>query len=153
MHKERGYCSCGGVAYCLLRDPMFTHACHCKLCQRYTASAFVVHSMIELENIELDHANISATFGPSGSGQGQIVNRCKACGDQIYSIYGANKKLAMLKTSTLQHPERFPPQAHIYVKDKVSWITLDKDAPSFDEFYKIESVYPTESLFRLKSTF
>mgnify|MGYP001405976034 CR=1 FL=1 len=34
-------------------EPTFTHACHCKLCERYTAPAFVVHSLIEASYISV----------------------------------------------------------------------------------------------------
>ena len=57
MAKHYGRCSCGEVQYHITDEPMFTHACHCKLCQRYTASAFVVHSIIETENFLRDETS------------------------------------------------------------------------------------------------
>ena len=59
MEKHKGGCSCGDVRYHITDEPLFTHACHCKLCQRYTASAFVVHSLIEASNFV---AFLSATL-------------------------------------------------------------------------------------------
>ena len=75
MAKHDGRCSCGEVQYHITDEPMFTHACHCKLCQRYTASAFVVHSIIEAENFVFEKGNLITTVGPSGSGSGHSIKR------------------------------------------------------------------------------
>ena len=63
MEKHEGGCSCGDVRYHITDEPMFTHACHCKLCQRYTASAFVVHSRIEASNFVVDKGKLVTTVG------------------------------------------------------------------------------------------
>ena len=39
-----GGCSCGSVKYTLLDDPIFTHCCHCHLCQQITGSAFITNT-------------------------------------------------------------------------------------------------------------
>ena len=70
MTKYNGKCSCAQVRYTLKDDPIFTHACHCTLCQRYTASAFIVHSLMETSNFTLIKGSLSETVGPSGSGKG-----------------------------------------------------------------------------------
>ena len=136
MAKHYGRCSCGEVQFHITDEPMFTHACHCKLCQRYTASAFVVHSNIEAENFVVEKGNLITTVGPSGSGSGHTIKRCKSCGDQIFSHFGLNgtDKILVFKTTTLDDAELFPPQAHIYTKSKLSWVALGTETPCFDEF-------------------
>jgi hypothetical protein len=150
MANFTGKCSCGAVNYSILDEPIFTHACHCRLCQRYTASAFVVHSPIEMSNFSLDQGDLVTTPGPSGSGGGHFIKRCKNCGDQIYSHFFGNTKVAVLKTTTLDEVNRFPPQAHIYVKNKFSWLELGDSIPQFDEFYDREKIYSPVSLERRK---
>ena len=58
--------------------------------------------------------------------------------------------LAVLKTTTLDDPNSFPPQAHIFVKSKLKWLELGSTIPKFEEFYDREEVYPKESLERRK---
>ena len=146
MANFTGKCSCGAVNYSILDEPIFTHACHCRLCQRYTASAFVVHSPIEMSNFSLDQGDLVTTPGPSGSSGGYFIKRCKNCSDQIYSHFFGNSKVAVLKTTTLDEANRFPPQAHIYVKNKLSWIELGNRIPQFGEFYDFEKIYSPASL-------
>ena len=150
MSIHHGGCSCGQLRYRLRGAPMFTHACHCKLCQRYTASAFVVHSNIEAENFVVEKGNLITTVGPSGSGSGHSIKRCAACGDQIFSHFGLNgtDKILAFKTTTLDDAEQFPPQAHIYTMSKLSWVALGTEIPCFDEFYDRDKVYPKRSLER-----
>lgn len=148
--RFKGGCSCGELRYTIFEEPMFTHACHCRLCQRYTASAFVVHSPVEMTNFKLDSGELVQTPGPSGSGGGHTINRCKNCCDQIYSHAFNNPKIAVLKTTTLDQPNQFPPQAHIYVQTKLHWVELNDTVPQFDEFYDREEMYSSESLARRK---
>lgn len=150
MAKHYGRCSCGEVQYHITDEPMFTHACHCKLCQRYTASAFVVHSLIEAENFVVEKGNLITTVGPSGSGSGHSIKRCETCGDQIFSHFGAigTDKILVFKTTTLDDAEEFPPQAHIFTKNKLSWVVLGTEIPCFDEFYDRDKIYPKRSLER-----
>ena len=120
MTNLTGKFSCGSVKYSILGEPIFTYACHCRLRQRYTASAFLVHSPIEMSNFSLDQGDLVTTPGPSGSSGGHFIKRCKNCSNQIYSHFFGNSKVALLKTTTLDEANRFPPQAHIYVKNKLS---------------------------------
>ena len=53
MTEYLGGCSCGKIRYELLAEPMFTHCCHCHLCQQITGSAFITNTFIEGTNFKL----------------------------------------------------------------------------------------------------
>ena len=150
MTKYNGKCSCGQVHYTLKNDPIFTHACHCTLCQRYTASAFIVHSLMETTNFTLIKGALSETVGPSGSGKGHVIKRCPNCGDQIYSHFMGLNNLLVLKTTTLSNANELPPQAHVFLDSKLEWLKLSDNIPKFDKFYRREEIYSDESLERMK---
>ena len=147
-----GGCSCGAVRYTISDKPIFTQACHCSLCRKYTASAFIVHSFIETVKFKLETGDLFETDGPTGSGRGQKVNRCKVCADQIYSIFNRVKgKITTLKTTTLDQADEFPPQAHIFIKNKLSWVQLG-DIPAYKEYYNFAETLSSKSLERWKAT-
>ena len=147
-----GGCSCGAVRYSILDKPIFTQACHWSLCRKYTGSAFIVHSFIETIKFKLETGDLFETDGPTGSGRGQKVNRCKVCADQIYSIFNRVKeKITTLKTTTLDQADEFPPQAHIFVKNKLSWVQLG-NIPAYEEYYNFIETLSTKSLERWKAT-
>ena len=130
-----GGCSCGQVRFELRGKPMFTHACHCHLCQQSTGSAFILHSLIEGDLFELTSGKLADFEGPSGSGRRHIVKRCSRCGDPIVSYFGETEHVAVVKTGALDDPNTFPPEAHIFVNTKLSWIKLTDKMPQFEGFY------------------
>ena len=147
-----GGCSCESVRYTISDKPIFTQACHCSLCRRYTASAFIVHSFIETAKFKLETGQLFETDGPTGSGKGQKVSRCKVCADQVYSVFNRVRgKITSLKTTTLDQADEFPPQAQIFTKNKLSWVQLG-DIPAYDEYYNFNETLSTESLKRWKAT-
>jgi hypothetical protein len=147
-----GGCSCGAVRYTISDKPIFTQACHCSLCRRYTASAFIVHSFIETTKFNLETGQLFETDGPTGSGKGQKVSRCKVCADQVYSVFNRVRgKITSLKTTTLDQADKFPPQAQIFTKDKLSWVQL-ANIPAFEEYYNFNETLSAESLRRWKAT-
>ena len=49
-----GGCACRQVRYKVVGEPLFTHACHCSDCQRTTGSAFVLHTVIAKDDLEIE---------------------------------------------------------------------------------------------------
>ena len=139
MTVHHGGCSCGQLRYRLRGVPMFTHACHCHLCQQSTGSAFILHSMIEGDLFDVTAGDLASFVGPSGSGRRHIVKRCPSCGDLIVSYFGKSEKLVVVKTGTLNNPSALPPEAHIFVDSKLPWLTLDDGMPQFTGIYDFEA--------------
>ena len=149
MAIHTGGCSCGQVRFQLRSKPMFTHACHCHLCQQSTGSAFILHSLIEGDLFELISGKLADFEGPSGSGRRHIVKRCSRCGDPIVSYFGETEHVAIVKTGALDDPSTFPPEAHIFVDTKLSWIKLTDKMPQFEGFYDFEATWSPDSYSRL----
>ena len=57
----------------------------------------------------------------------------------------------MISTSTLNDTENFLPQAHIFTRSKVPWITLDDKIPSFESRYDRNKLWPKASLDKLNN--
>ena len=148
MGVYEGGCLCGEVRYHIIDEPIFTQACHCRLCQRQTASAFVIRTMIESSHFHLDSGQLIPLNSPTGSGRAQVVHRCAKCKVQIFSTFNNSDSMTFLKTATLDNPDAFPPQAHIFTKTKLGWVNLDGNVPCFDEFYQKEDVLSAEALAR-----
>ena len=148
-HTLEGGCTCGKTRYQIIRKPMFVHCCHCHLCQQQTGSAFIVHAMIESENLKIDSDNLTVHDMPAGSGQRHVVKRCKTCGTGMISHYGPKDNLSIMKVGTLDDPNVLQPLAHIFTDEKLNWVNLPKDVPSFEKFYKFEKTWPTEGYQRL----
>lgn len=89
---------------------------------------------------------------PSQSGIGQTIARCPKCHVAIWSNYpGGGPFLRFIRVGTLDQPDLFLPDIHIYTTTKQPWVTLSPNVPQVDEFYKLETYWPPQSLERWKT--
>jgi hypothetical protein len=145
----RGHCTCRHVSYEITSKPLFVHGCHCRWCQRETGSAFATNAMIETDRILLTADAPELVDTPSNSGRGQKIMRCPNCRVALWSHYpGAGPRFAFLRVGTLENPDAFPPDIHIFVSSKQPWVVLPEGVPAMAEYYDREEHWPAESLAR-----
>ena len=150
--QAAGGCTCGAVRYRLTRDPLFVHCCHCRWCQRETGAAFALNALIESAHVEIVAGAPLAVDTPTNSGAGQIILRCPACHVALWSHYGAAKeKVAFVRVGSLDEPDRFPPDIHIFTESKQPWVLLPPDRPAMPEYYRRSEHWPAESVERYRA--
>ena len=145
-----GGCSCGEVRYRLTSEPLFTNCCHCLNCQRQTGSAFVINALIEADRVELLAGEPQPVDVPRDDGSRQRIFRCPTCRVAVYSQYGRPAVL-FVRAGTLDDPSGVAPDAHIFTRSKLPWVTLPESVPAFDVYYDSKTLWPPESLARLKA--
>ena len=145
--KLKGECICGQVKYYLNEKPLFTQACHCKDCKVLTGSSYVVNSSV-LENTLIVEGEVSSTERKAGSGASCKTYFCIKCGTYVYADYDSAVRRLTVRTKTLDNPEKFPPQVHIFTKNKDPWLNLSDDVICFKEMYDPKKIWPEESLNR-----
>lgn len=147
-----GHCSCGEVRYRLTARPLFVHCCHCRWCQRETGSAFVLNGLIEAECVEIVSGHVREIDTPSESGKGQVISRCPTCQVALWSVYsGAGPLFRFVRMGTLENPDEFPPDVHIYTDSKQPWVILPDGVPSFPQYYRRSEIWPEDRLKRRES--
>jgi hypothetical protein len=144
-----GGCDCGAVRYRLLSKPLFVHCCHCRWCQRESGSAFAINALIESDRVERLAGEPELVRTPSESGYGQVFARCPACRIALWSHYaGAGPAASFVRVGTLDEPDRFPPDLHIFTRSKQPWVVIPADAKAVPDYYDREQHWPAESLER-----
>lgn len=152
--KHEGACACGYVRYEMESDPLIVHCCHCTWCQRQNGSAFAVNALVETGRVRLIEGEVVDIEVPSPSGANQRISRCPKCQVAVWSNYlvmrgGIGELVRFIRVGTLDHPEKVPPDVHIYTSSKQPWVTLPSDALAVEEYYVTEEVWSEESLGRL----
>ena len=147
-----GGCACGEVRYRLTTPPMFVNCCHCLNCQRQTGTAFVLNMLIEASRVELLGGAPTAVAVPREHGQHRIF-RCPKCQVAVWSEYGGRSEVLFVRAGTLDDPATVSPDAHIYTRSKLPWITLPASVPAFEEYYDAKKLWAPESLARRKALF
>jgi hypothetical protein len=147
-----GRCTCGHVRFGMTGRPLFVHCCHCRWCQRETGSAFVINAMIEADRVELLSGTPEVVLTPSNSGKGQKITRCPHCRIALWSNYaGSGDAVRFVRVGTLEDPDRYPPEIHIFTASKQPWVVLPPDTPAVEEFYDRERYWPADSLARRRT--
>ena len=150
MGIHEGGCTCGQVRYRVDAKPMIVHACHCRWCQRETGGAFALNAVVEASHVALLQGSAELIDTPSASGRGQKIARCPSCHVAVWSHYPqAGPAVCFIRVGTLDDPDAFPPDVHIYTSSKQPWLTLPEGARAFAEFYDVPAVWPPESLARM----
>ncbi len=150
--EREGGCACGRVSYRLAAPPLFVNCCHCRSCQRQTGSAFVMNAIVEASAVStLAGALAPPTRVPTDSGRPHDIYRCPDCATALWSDYGGRRRLFFVRVGTLDQPDALVPDAHIYVRSKLPWITLPDMVPRFDGYYDPAAVWPASSLARRRA--
>ncbi len=144
-----GRCTCGTVRYRMTSRPLFVHCCHCRWCQRETGASFALNALIEADRVVLLAGEPEVVATPSNSGKGQKIARCPKCRVALWSNYaGAGDALRFVRVGTLENPDAFPPDVHIFTASKQPWVVLPEATPAVPEYYKSRELWPKESLER-----
>jgi hypothetical protein len=131
---------------------MFVHCCHCRWCQRETGSAFALNALIEASRVVFLSGTPDVIDTPSNSGKGQKIARCPTCRIALWSNYGgAGDLIRFVRVGTLDDPDRFPPDIHIFTMSKQPWVVLPQGAPAVPEYYRSADYWPEESLARRRA--
>jgi hypothetical protein len=147
-----GRCTCGSVRFRMTSKPLFVHCCHCRWCQRETGSAFVINAMIEADRVVLLCGAPEVVWTPSNSGKGQKIARCPSCRIALWSNYaGAGDALRFVRVGTLENPDRYPPDIHIFTASKQPWVVLPPGTPAVTEYYDRKHYWPEDSLARRRA--
>lgn len=144
-----GGCTCRQVRYRLTSTPLFVHCCHCRWCQRETGAAFALNAMIEADRVQLLAGAVDVVLTPSDSGRGQKICRCPTCKVAVWSHYaGAGDAVCFVRVGTLDEPDRFPPDIHIFTASRQPWVLLPPGTPAVPEYYDRAEMWPPASLQR-----
>lgn len=54
---------------------------------------------------------------------------CPACGTQLALFTTRSPRTIDVTVASLRHPERFPPNRHIWTKHKLAWLKLEDGLP------------------------
>lgn len=148
----KGQCSCGEVQFEMTETPLFTHACHCKNCQRQSGSAHALNAMIESKCVNVLSGTSEGIVMETSSGMGQTIHRCPSCKVGLWSTYAAfGDDFSFVRVGSLEDPGQYPPDINIFTKSKQPWVTLLDGIPAAEEFYDPKETWPNAALQRMQA--
>jgi len=127
--KWPGGCQCGEVRYEVAADRVLTlYCCHCRDCQRQSASAFGMSMIMPREAFRLVRGTLKAWELRSERGAVKRGHFCPTCGVRIFHDGGEASAVISLKAGSLDDTQALRPVAHLWTKSAQPWVLIPDEA-------------------------
>ncbi len=127
-----GGCQCGAVRYELTAEPLHVSVCHCRECQKQSASAFGVSVVVPRKALRLTHGAPATWSRPTDSGRTLDCLFCPACGTRVWHA-GELSDTVSVKGGSLDNPPDLTTATHIWTSRKLPGVVIPERAARFAE--------------------
>jgi hypothetical protein len=124
---REGGCLCGAVRFKAEGEPINVRICHCRNCQKAMGSPFYARALYPQSALAIEGETVNY---PSSKTLGRVF--CKACGTRLFS-WRSNGTAAGVALATFDDRDAFAPTEHIWVSEKMHWVTLDDGLPQYPQ--------------------
>jgi hypothetical protein len=124
-----GGCLCGDVRYRVAGEPSASGICHCRTCRKAASAPtlpFIVFSAGQLVFTQGEPTKFRSSAGVTRS-------FCGRCGSPLTYRSEESPERVDVMTCSLDAPEAYPPQFHVWVSHKLEWTRLDNELPAYSE--------------------
>jgi hypothetical protein len=123
-----GGCLCGNFRYLLLEKPIGINDCHCVDCRRAGAAPFVTWGTILAKNFEVVSGKLKKI-----SYADRVRSFATCCGTPILFQVSQDQEWVDVTIVSLDDPSPYRPEMIIWTEDKLPWVMLDPDTPSYPQ--------------------
>jgi len=152
VSKDSGGCHCGAIRYEVFGKPDYVACCHCTDCRKTTGAPVAVFATYLEKQVRF----IKGERKVYNSSPGVRRTFCSDCGTPLsYEAEWAGDIVIGFFISTLDEPEKFPPEKHVFDKDRIPWFDVSDHLPRYhkvpgeepDRFgpMEIENAGPTKN--------
>ena len=127
---HEGGCLCGDVRYAVSGPSVWKSICYCESCTRITGALAVAWAGISRPLFHVLQGDIREYESTTGVYRGF----CPRCGATLtyrkdpQHIRGAQDDV-YIATRTLDDPNAYPPDEHVFYGERVDWFDVDDDRP------------------------
>ncbi len=127
-----GGCQCGAVRYAVAAEPLALYVCHCRECQKQSASAFGVSLLVPSAAFRLTAGEPRTWSRRTDSGRTLRCMFCPECGSRVWHASPGSGTLT-LKGGSLDRPPDLSTAVHIWTSRKLSGVIIPEGAIQFPE--------------------
>ncbi|MEM7664246.1 MAG: GFA family protein [Pseudomonadota bacterium] len=126
-----GGCQCGVVRYRIAADTLTSYVCHCRECQKQSASGFGISVPMFRASLAIE-GETRSWRRPTDSGSHTDCHFCPECGTRLYHA-GANRPgMVTIKGGSLDRADELQPVAHIWIRSRQRWFDLPEGVPQWE---------------------
>ncbi len=115
-----GGCRCGKVRFRVTKLPLVTAACHCRGCQRMTASAYSTTLMLPPDGLEVT-AGETVAGGMHGGLEHGDHRHCDWCKSWLFTRVPTEWQAINVRATMLDDPSWFVPFMETYTSEGMPW--------------------------------
>ncbi len=130
MTAIHGGCICGKVRYTATAEPLLVRACWCRVCRYFAAGNASINLAFARDCVTLS-GELHDYASTAESGNHMHRRFCPGCGVHVTSEAAERPNIIVLRMGTLDEPERFAPQANIWVSAAPAWAHIDNALAQF----------------------
>ncbi|HVM86333.1 MAG TPA: GFA family protein [Candidatus Binatia bacterium] len=124
-----GRCQCGAVRYRHSALPVATYVCHCRECQKQSASAFGISVEMPAEGLVVTQGSPKFWSRDTDSGRKLRCAFCPDCGSRLW--HESDAGWITLKGGSLDTPPDLSAAIHIWTKRKLPGVVIPPNAQQF----------------------
>jgi hypothetical protein len=122
-----GGCLCGAVRFEAAGPPLWVAHCHCHSCRRNTGAPVATF-------VGFRYSTFTFCTGNPGiyeSSPGVRRRFCTICGTPLSYEADRYDDEIHIYISTLDRPDNYPAQNHVYYDERISWFDVHDSAPRY----------------------
>ena len=128
-----GGCQCGAIRYAISGAPRALYVCHCRECQKQSASAFGVSLMVASADFRLTRGAVKSWTRVADSGRRRRCLFCAECGMRLWHEAEPPEGTLAVKGGSLDVPPDLSTATHIWVSRKLAGVVIPEGRPRFEE--------------------
>lgn len=122
MKERQGGCLCGAVRYVMKGEPETAAICHCRHCQKQSATLFSFNLFVKEANFT-QHGETRVFEDRGDSGHPSYRHFCGGCGSPILTRVSTMPGVVLVKAGTLDSLAGIqPPGIEIYADRAPHWL-------------------------------
>lgn len=128
-----GGCQCGQVRYEFSEMPLELYVCHCKECQKQSASAFGISVFVSRDSFSVTKGEPKFWSRPTDTGNTLECAFCPSCGSRLWHQSRGSAKIISIKGGSLDSPIDISEAIHIWTSRKLPGVCIPEAAAQFLE--------------------
>lgn len=131
--RHTGGCQCGALRYAIDATPVALYVCHCRECQKQSASAFGISVIVASEALRLLRGRPRRWSRPTDSGSTLDCYFCPECGTRVWHGDPAREATVSVKGGSLDVPVDLRDADHIWTRRKLPGVAIPTGVRQFPE--------------------
>jgi hypothetical protein len=122
---HRGGCLCGRIRYRIADAPLRSSLCHCRTCRKIVSAPTLPFVVFPAGSFVFE-GDSPQSFASS---EHVVRTFCGTCGSPLTYATTTDPQTIDVMTVSLDNPEAYPPQDHVWVSEKLGWDVIADKLP------------------------